>query len=177
MKETIHAWDYAKQITEGLNKGILLNTQGERFNSMVIGWGHFGRIWNLPTFAVYVREGRFTREILDKTKEFIISAFEGDPDPEISRVCGTLSGRNVDKEKEAGLTLVPGNQVNVCGIKEYPITLECKVLYRQPQDLSLIPEDLCKTYYPQDVDSSFHRANRDAHIMYIGQIVDAYIIR
>lgn len=61
--------------------------------------------------------------------------------------------------------------------KEYPITLECKVLYSQKQDLSAIPENIRKQMYPQDVDGSNPMANRDAHTAYIGQIVDAYIIR
>ena len=177
MKETIRVEDYANQITEALGRGILLNTKADKFNSMVIGWGHLGRIWNLPTFVVYVREGRYTKGPLDKTKEFSVSIPQGAPDAEINRICGSLSGRNIDKEKEAHLTLVEGNQIKVPGIKEYPITLECKVLYQQEQDLMLLPENLRGTFYPQDVDGTHPMANRDAHTMYIGQIVDAYIIR
>jgi hypothetical protein len=30
--------------------------------------------------------------------------------------------------------------------------------------------------YPQDVDGSYPMANRDFHTMYVGEIVDAYII-
>lgn len=40
MKEKIEIADYAQTITKALPKGILLNTQGEKFNSMVIGWGN-----------------------------------------------------------------------------------------------------------------------------------------
>ena len=40
MKEQIHVTDYANQITAALSKGILLNTQADKFNTMVIGWGH-----------------------------------------------------------------------------------------------------------------------------------------
>ena len=177
MKEQINVNDHANRIYEALFKGILLNTNGDKFNSMVIGWGHLGRLWNLPTFAVYVREGRYTKGQLDKTGEFTISVPEGAPDAEINRVCGSLSGRNIDKEKEAKLTLVEGSQVKVPGVKEYPITLECKVLYKQEQVLAEIPEDLRTTFYPQDVDGTHPMANRDAHTMYVGQIVDAYILR
>ena len=31
--------------------------------------------------------------------------------------------------------------------------------------------------YPQDVDGDYPMANRDPHTMYVGEIVDAYIIR
>ena len=177
MKEQINVSDYANRIYDGLSRGILLNTNGDKFNSMVIGWGHLGRLWNLPTFVVYVREGRYTKGQLDKTGEFTISVPEGMPDAEINRICGSLSGRNIDKEKEAKLTLVEGTKVKVPGIREYPITIECKVLYSQEQVLSKIPEDLRTKFYPQDVDSTNPMANRDAHTMYVGQIVDAYLLR
>ena len=39
MKEKINITDYANLITKVLPKGILLNTNGDKFNSMVIGWG------------------------------------------------------------------------------------------------------------------------------------------
>ena len=44
MKEKININDYANLITKALPKGILLNTKGEKFNSMVIGWGHIGTL-------------------------------------------------------------------------------------------------------------------------------------
>ena len=38
MKEKIELRDWAGHITAMLPRGILLNTNGEKFNSMVIGW-------------------------------------------------------------------------------------------------------------------------------------------
>lgn len=177
MKEKINVNDYAQQIMEALSRGALLNTNGDKFNSMVIGWGHLGVIWGKPTFAVYVRENRYTKSQLDKTREFTISIPLGKPIPQISKVCGSLSGHNIDKVKEANLTLEAPQAINTPGVKEYPLTLECKVLYAQKQDLSLLPEDIRNASYPQDVDGTHPLANRDPHTMYIGQIVDAYVIK
>ena len=147
-------------------------------NSRVLSsWGHFGIIWGEPTFVVYVREHRYTKAQLDKTREFTLSIPLDKPDPLISRVCGSLSGRQVDKAAEANLTLVNAETNNTPAVAEYPLTLECKVLYTQKQELSLIPEDIRRTSYPQDVDSSNPLANRDPHTAYIGKIVNAYIIR
>ena len=68
MKEKINITDYANLITKALaSGGILLNTNGDKFNTMVIGWGHIGTLWNRPTFHVYVRQGRYTKPQLDKT--------------------------------------------------------------------------------------------------------------
>ena len=39
MKEKINITDYANLITQALPKGILLNTNGDKFNAMVIGFG------------------------------------------------------------------------------------------------------------------------------------------
>ena len=144
---------------------------------MVIGWGALGRVWNIPAFTVYVREHRYTKAQLDKTGEFTISVPVGGQDPEIARVCGSLSGFNIDKVAEAGLTLEEPEVIKTPGIREYPITLECKILYSQEQVLTGIPEEFRNTFYPQDIDGTNPMANRDAHTAYFGQIVAAYIIK
>ena len=177
MKEKIQVTEYAQRITEALPKGVLLNTRGEKFNAMVIGWGALGTVWSRPAFTVYVRENRYTKAQLDKTGEFTLSIPLGAPDPKITKVCGSMSGNHIDKVAEANLTLEEPEVTHTPGIREYPLTLECRILYSQKQELSQIPEDICLAMYPQDVDGSFPMANRDAHTAYIGQIVAAYIIR
>ena len=177
MKQQINVFDYSEQIMKALRWGILLNTNGDKFNSMVISWGHFGIIWGEATFAVYVRENRYTKPQLDKTREFTLSIPLDKPDPLINKVCGSLSGHNTDKVAEAKLTLVEPETNRTPAVAEYPLTLECKVLYSQKQDLSLLPEDIRESCYPQDVDGTNPLANRDPHTLYIGKIVNAYIIR
>lgn len=177
MKEKINVFDYSEHILKTLQKGILLNTCAEKFNSMVISWGHLGVIWGKPTFAVYVREHRYTKTQLDKTREFTISIPLGEPDSKINRVCGMESGHTVDKGEKAKLTLTPAQTVRTPAVAQYPLTLECRVLYSQKQDLSLLPEEIRRSAYPENVEGDAPLANRDPHTLYIGQIVDAYIIR
>lgn len=177
MKNKINVTEYAQKITEALPKGILLNTNGDKFNSMVIGWGGLGTCWGVPTFTVYVRENRYTKLQLDKTGEFTVSIPLEKPIPEITKICGTQSGHNIDKKTAAHLTLEDAQSIHTPGIREYPITLECKVLYAQKQDLSLLPENIRVDMYPQDIDGSNPMANRDPHTAYIGQILEAYTIR
>ena len=172
MKEKINVFDYAEQLCKALPQGILLNTCGEKFNSMVIGWGYLGTIWNLPTYTVYVRQSRYTKAQLDRTREFTISApVTGKLSKEVFQICGAQSGRNVDKEKAARLTLVEADEISVPGIREYPLTLECKVLYQQDQVLTEIPENIRERFYSHGSDEG------DFHTAYIGQIVSAYIIQ
>ena len=158
MKEKINPFDYAERFSKALPEGILLNTAGEKFNSMVIGWGHLGVIWNLPSFTVYVRQSRYTKPQLDRTREFTISApLAGRLTPEVFRVCGVQSGREVDKEKAASLTLVAAETI--------------RVLYQQDQTMEAIPDEVRQRFYAGGSDA------RDFHTAYNGQILSAYIIR
>ena len=172
MKEKINAFDYAERITKALPEGILLNTQRDKFNSMVIGWGHLGVIWGLDTFTVYVRQSRYTKKLLDVAREFSVSVpLAGKLAKDVFRICGSQSGRDVDKASTAGLTLVEPNAIHTPGVLEVPLTLECKVLYQQDQILGDIPEEITRRFYSRGSDAG------DFHTAYIGQIVDAYIIR
>ncbi len=177
MKEMISITDYGNYITKALPKGILLNTRGEKFNTMVIGWGHLGTLWGKPTFHVYVRQGRYTKAQLDKTGEFTVSIPLENPDPNITRICGWQSGFQIDKMKEAGLELEEAEVIRTPGIRQYPLTIECRVLYAQDQDLGKIPQDICEQMYPQDVPGTYPMANKDFHTMYVGEIVAAYLIK
>ena len=56
------------------------------------------------------------------------------------------------------------------------ITLECRVMYVQKQDLSALSEEINRSMYPRDVDSTATGANKDPHVTFFGEIVDAYII-
>ena len=177
MKEPISLKDYAPHIFEALHRGVLLNTSGNKFNTMVIGWGALGRTWNVDTFTVYVRNSRYTKGQMDLAGEFTVSIPLDGPDGAINRVCGSQSGRDIDKVQAAGLTLEPPEANHTPGIKQYPLTLECRTLYAQQQEISLLPEDIQRSMYPQDVDGSNPMANREPHTAYIGEILKAYIIR
>lgn len=175
MKKKINAADYAGKIMKMLPKGILLNTKADTFDSMVIGWGQIGINWGMPVFTVYVRECRYTRKQLDKNPEFTISLPLDQPVAQITRVCGTMSGYDTDKVSEAGLILEEPETNSVPGVRQYPLTLECRVLYREKQDYNQYPEKVRK-FYPQAAAGQASEAGSDIHVMYIGEIVDAYII-
>ena len=142
---------------------------------MIIGWGALGTCWSLPMLTVYVRSHRYTKAQIDKTGEFTVSIPMGNTLPDIVKVCGLQSGRKINKADYLSLEEPEVN--NTPGVKEYPLTLECKVLYSQRQDLFAIPEEIRQKVYPQDIDGLVPMANRDPHTAYIGQILAAYIIR
>lgn len=178
MKEKINVFDYANEILSNVEKGVLLTTKsGEDVNTMTISWGTLGVEWAKPIFTVFVRENRFTKKNLDENSEFTINIPYGEFNKRILGYCGTKSGKDVDKVKDMGLTLEEPSSISVPGIKELPLTLECKVIYSQKQDPKKITDENNSKFYPQDIDSSFHGANKDYHTAYYGEIVDAYIIK
>lgn len=178
MKQEINVFDHANEIMNALKSGILLTTKADdKVNTMSISWGTLGIEWGKQIFTVFVRENRFTRTMLDKNPEFTINIPYGDFNKKIIGYCGSKSGRNVDKIKDMNLTLEESDEISVPGIKELPLTLECKVLYRQMQDKDAIPQDIKDDCYPQDVDSTSPLANKDFHIAYYAEIVKAYIIQ
>lgn len=167
MKRSVDAFDYAGHICKALPKGILLTTAWEgKVNSMTIGWGHVGIEWGRPIFVAYVRESRYTREMLEKSGEFTVNIPLDDCDSKILSVCGTKSGRSLDKIADLGLTPEEPMNIQTPGIRQLPLTLECKVIFRQDQPLQSIPGDIQDRYY----------AKGDPHTAYYGQIVGAYII-
>lgn len=173
MRKTVEVFDYAGQICKAMKKGILLTTAaGEKVNTMTIGWGTLGIEWNKPIFIAYVRESRFTRRMLKDNPEFTVNIPVGDCDSRILSYCGKISGRDTDKIRDLGLTLVPSEQVSVPGIAQLPLTLECRVLYEQDQILENLPESVLERFYPQVGQTG----GRDHHIAFYAEVVNAYII-
>lgn len=177
MKKEIQVFDYASEIMKAVKTGVLLTTKSDdKVNSMTISWGTLGIEWGKPIFTVFVRENRFTKEQLEKNPEFTINIPMGEFNKKILGFCGTKSGYNIDKISELNLTLESPDKISVPAIKELPLTLECKVVYKQEQDRNEICEEIKKVFYPQDVDSLYHGANKDFHTAYYGEIISAYIV-
>ena len=141
--------------------------EGEEANIITIAWT--GIINSRPPMTyVSIRKERHSHDILLKTREFVIN-LTTESLAKMTDWCGVKSGRDVDKAEL--FTLEEPGDNGVPGIKEYPLTLECKVLYSQDQDLESIPADIRAKFYPEGEDGA------DIHTAYVGLITDAYIIR
>jgi len=173
MKKQIDVFDYAGHICKAMKKGILLTTKsGETVNTMTIGWGKIGIEWNKPVFIAYVRETRYTKQLLEESGAFTVNIPYGDFDSSVLGYCGSKSGRDTDKIRDMGFTLVDSDDIQVPGIQELPLTLECRVIYQQKQDLASLPQPVIDRFYPVLNEDGF----QDYHIAYYGEIVNAYLI-
>ena len=176
-KRTIDPLEYASTIAQANPKGILFTTKrGDEVDTMIIGWGFVGNIWGTPMFVAYVRPSRHSFTLAEETGEFTVNVPDGAIDPQVFKVAGSESGRDVNKVQKLGLTLVEPAVVNAPAIAECPITLECKVAYKQFLDEAAIPERFLRRFYP--VAQSGHEADfgRNVHIAYYGEIVASYIV-
>ena len=136
-------------------------------NAMTIGWGALGNIWRdtgLNAVTVYVAEGRYTYEFMEKYDYFTVMAFDKE-DARILGYMGTHSGRDGDKAKHLGLhTLYTENGTPY--YEEAELVLECKTIYKAP----LLKEGMC-----EDVRKFYENSDAGVHHQYIGNIVGAWI--
>ena len=177
-KVPVDVFKCAEQILRGVKNAALMTTKsGDGFvNTMVIGWGMLGIAFGRPAFQVFARNSRFTHRILKETGEFTVNIKpEGTP-PEVLKVAGSESGRNVDKIKKLNLTTVASDVVSPPALCEFPLTPECKILYQEDFNLEALSEDIVKAKYPVVAESEDTSVARDIHTMYYAEIVSAYFI-
>lgn len=100
---------------------------GDKENANIITIAWTGIVNSEPPLVyVSVRPTRYSYEIIKRTGEFCINL----PDEKLvwaADYCGTKSGKNVDKFKEAHLTKEECQCIGCPAIQECPISLECKV--------------------------------------------------
>lgn len=77
--------------------------EGLPYNAMTVSWGGMGVLWNKNVFFCFVRPQRYTKEFIDKSDKITLSFF-GDEMKKGLSYCGSHSGRDGDKLKQAGFS-------------------------------------------------------------------------
>lgn len=132
-------------------------------NAMTASWGGVGIMWGKEVAFIVIRPQRYTKEFIDKEELFSVS-FLKDGHRDALKLCGSVSGRDHDKIKEAGLT--PVFIDGVPAFEEADTILICRKMYRT----SMNPAD----FIDKDADSKFY-PEKDYHDMYIAEIVKAVV--
>lgn len=135
----------------------------DKFNTMTASWGGAGVFWGKPAVTCYIRPQRYTKEFIDKEELFSVS-FLKDGHRDALKLCGSVSGHDHDKIKEAGLT--PVFIDGVPAFEEADTILICRKMYRT----SMNPAD----FIDKDADSKFY-PEKDYHDIYIAEIVKAVV--
>lgn len=136
----------------------------EKFNMMTASWGSMGYLWNKPVVMVFVRPQRYTFEFTEKQDGFTLSFFD-EKYRKALNVCGTVSGRDIDKVKESGLTPCFTEAGNPA-FEEAVLVLECRKLYGD-----FLNEEAFSDR--KIVDSQY--GQKDYHKMYVAEIVNAWV--
>lgn len=143
--------------------GVAAQNEDKTFNTMTASWGGLGFLWNKPVSFIFVRPQRFTFNFTEKEPFFTLSFFSSNYKDALS-LCGKVSGKDVNKVKEAGLT--PITVENGCtAFREASLILECRKTYAD----YLKPENFIET----SIISSVYSAG-DFHKMYIGEITKVW---
>ncbi|VIF67708.1 flavoredoxin [Clostridioides difficile] len=148
-----------------IGKEWLLITAGdsEKFNTMTASWGGVGVYWGKNVVTTYIRPQRYTKEFVDSNDTFTVAFFD-ETYREALNICGTISGRDINKIEKAGLT--PYFVDDTVAFEEANMIIVCKKLYHgnmSPENFDAKEND--KKWYPE----------KDYHTMYISEIIKVLV--
>jgi len=104
---------------------VISSDSSGRINGMTAAWiTPIAR--SPPTVGFSIAPQRYTYELIKESKEFTLNVVDADRVNQV-HLLGTVSGRNRDKLKESGLTLIASKNVKPPRIKEALAALECKI--------------------------------------------------
>jgi len=143
---------------------ILASTKASgESNVMTIGWGTLGVIWGLPIFTVLVRPSRHTYQFIEESGVFTVNV----PTPDMSRwvgICGTQSGRDIDKLGDYGVATSPALHIPSITIDNCTTVYECRVRHYN----DVIPAQLNAQVQAKNYGGS------DYHRLYYGEVLGTY---
>lgn len=137
-----------------------------RPNAMTIGWLQLGTIWSRPVCHVLVRPSRYTHSCIEARGAFTVNVPLGTMVEELT-VCGSRSGRDLDKFTELSLRTTPGTKVKAPLLVGCGVAYECRVVARAELDpTGILDEGIRAKYYPRG----------DFHTLFFGEILAAWEI-
>jgi len=119
-------------VSEGLRqlpiRPVYLVSAKHKRKKNIITIGMFAFFSGKPSLVgVGIAPSRYSFDLIRQSGEYVVNAVD-DKLIEAVRVCGSKSGRDMDKFELAKLTPVKGVKVKAPCIKESPVSIECKVV-------------------------------------------------
>ena len=148
-----------------IGKEWMLVTAGdeEKHNTMTASWGGMGIMWGKNVVSVYIRPQRYTKEFVDANELFTLS-FSDESYRKALNICGSKSGKDCDKEAEAGLT--PYYTDGTTAFEEANMILVCKKQYHQ---------DMSSEHFDEKENDSRCYPGKDYHTMYMAEILTVLV--
>ena len=165
MFKEIKATDIKENIVDLLknNWGLVTAGDSEKYNMMTVSWGAMGELWGKDSVTVYIRPQRYTEEFMNAFDHFTLSFFSLDKKQAVHGICGSKSGRDINKTDACGLT--PNFDEAAPYFEEAKLVLECKKMYAQSLNAESITDR-------ESVDKWY---DNDFHKMYISEITKVLV--
>ena len=129
-------------------------------NTMTIGWGGVGVLWGKNVAYVFVRDSRYTKELMDQG-DFFSVAFLNEEYREALKYCGVHSGREGDKFKASGLTLAAKHGI------PYPDEANLVLLCQKMAAVPITEEH----FTVSGLEEKWYK-DGDYHTMYVAEIIE-----
>lgn len=148
MKE-IEVKDLNDNVFETIGKEWMLVTAGSKnkYNMMTASWGCLGWLWNKPVAVIFIRPERYTHEFIENGGAITLSFLgHGEEARQAYNLCGSKSGRDLDKAQAAGLKPLV-TESGAVTFEQARLTLICHKLYKDTLKAdNFIDKDLTKWY-------------------------------
>ncbi len=154
--------EFQKNVFHELADKYAIVTAGDKtigFNSLTASWGGFGVLWGKNVAFVFIRKSRYTHQFMEKSKQVTLS-FLNDSYKEAKQLIGTVSGRDIDKIKEAGLHYTYDPDYNGSYIEESDYCFKLSKLYSVDLPYDSLPKEIQEKFY----------TTKDEHTLYVCEI-------
>lgn len=153
--------DVKENVVDLIANQWALVTAGDKdgYNTMTVSWGSVGELWGVDTATIYIRPQRYTEEFIDSNDYFTVSFYPAEMKQQIHSICGSKSGRDIDKAKEANITPVFDEKAPY--FEEAKLVLVCRKMAKSKFD----PANLC-----DDTIADKWYSQNDYHNIYYGEI-------
>jgi len=139
----------------------------ERPNIITLAWAMPTSL-RPPMVAVSVSPKRHSHHLIEETKEFVVNVPTMDILDAV-HVCGTVSGRDYDKFKEAKLTPLPAKRIKTPLIGECVANLECRLLTAlETGDHTIFVGRIVAAHIDRDVYDEDYRVKEGDMVFHLG---------
>lgn len=145
-----------KLISEGW--GLLTAGDSNAWNTMTVSWGALGELWSKDVAFAFVRPQRYTKEFIDNSEYFTLCFFDEEYKDAL-KICGSKSGRDIDKAQATGLT--PVFDFGTTYFEQAKLVIVCKKIAQQDMN----PDG----FIDAGIDDNY--AKKDYHTTYVGEII------
>lgn len=145
-----------------IGKEWMLITAGDenKANTMTASWGGVGVLWGKNVVYIFIRETRYTKELIDQGDTFSLTFFN-DTYKSALKYMGAVSGRDEDKINNAKM------HVDYCKNTPYIDEGNFVFICKKMSATQITPDQFID---PEIKDKWY--ADNNLHTMYVGEIIE-----